>query len=226
MIQAVVFDFDGLILDTETNEYHSFVDLYRHFGAELPLEVWAKVIGTDPSAFFNPYDYLETCLGKPIDRDFCRQMRRQRYAERMESELLRPGVISVLEQAQRLGLAIGLASSSTREWIEGYLQQYGIGDYFSCVRTRDDVKQVKPDPELYTQAVERLGVKPAEAIAFEDSPNGALAAHRAGLRPVIVPNPLTESLPFGPHSKRLDTLEGLDLQLLISELADEREKLA
>lgn len=223
MIRAVVFDFDGLILDTETNEYKAYADVYRHFGAELPLDVWAKVIGTDMTTVFDPYDYLESCIGKPFDREQFRTMRRKLFVERMEQEQMRPGVVSVLEQAKRLGLAIGLASSSSKDWVVGYLSKFGILDYFACIRTKDNVVHVKPDPELYRQAVEHLGVKPEEAIAFEDSANGALAAHRAGLHCVIVPNPVTESLTFGPHSKKLATMEGLDLPRLIVELSPERE---
>lgn len=221
MIRALVFDFDGLILDTETNEFHAYAETYRHFGAELPLEMWSKVIGTDMLSVFNPYDYLESCLGKPYDRELFRTMRRTLFVERMERERLRPGVTDVLEQARRLGLAVGLASSSHSDWITGYLTKHGIRDYFSVIRSRDHVANVKPDPELYRQAVEHLGVKPEEALAFEDSPNGSLAAHRAGLHCVIVPNTVTATLTFGAHSKRIDTMAGLDLAKLLVELTNE-----
>ncbi|RKN84111.1 HAD family hydrolase [Paenibacillus ginsengarvi] len=222
MIRAVVFDFDGLILDTETNEYHAYADTYRHHGAELPLEVWSRVIGTDMLSVFDPYVYLEERTGKPVDREKFQTMRRQLFTERMAQEQLRPGVVSVLEQAKELGLRIGLASSSSIDWITGYMDKFGIGGYFSIMRTRDNVAKVKPDPELYRQAVEHLGVQPHEALAFEDSPNGALAAFRAGLHCVIVPNAVTGTLAFGEHSKRIATMEGLDLERLLKELSPER----
>src|SRR4051812_29650621 len=104
MIRAIVFDFDGLILDTETNKYRAWVELFRHFEAELPLEIWSQAIGTHSN--FNPLDYLEACIAKPIDRKQCRGMYQKVFAERMEKEHLRPGVVSLLEQASRLGLAI------------------------------------------------------------------------------------------------------------------------
>lgn len=218
MIKALVFDFDGLIVDTETNEFHAYADVYRHHGAELPLEIWSKVIGTDMTHVFDPYAYLEQCTGKPVDREQFREMRRKLFFERMERETLRPGVVSVLEQAKRLGLKIGLASSSTEEWVVGYLNRFGIRDFFSVLRTKDYVTKVKPDPELYLQAVEHLGVKPKEALAFEDSPNGALAARRAGLYCAIIPNTVTGELTFGEYSIRLSTMEGLDLRRLLDEL--------
>jgi HAD superfamily hydrolase (TIGR01509 family) len=218
MIQAVVFDFDGLILDTETNEFKAWQDVFRQYGTELALDVWSGVIGTDMLSVFDPYNHLAELTGLKIDRDEVRRTVRENFAKRMESEQLRPGVVSVLEQARRLEIAIGLASSSSCDWVVGYLTKYGLRDYFDCIRTRDDVARVKPDPELYLLAVECLGVKPREALAFEDSANGAAAAHAAGLHCVVVPNAVTEGLAFGPHSKRLSTLEGLDLQRLIREL--------
>ncbi|GAA3404675.1 HAD family hydrolase [Paenibacillus hodogayensis] len=217
-IRAIVLDFDGLILDTETNEYHAYAETYRHYGAELPLEVWGNVIGTDMLSVFDPYEYLESLIGRAVDREQFRTMRRKRFDERMEQEALRPGVTDVLEQAKLLGLPIGLASSSGTDWITGYMDKYGIRGYFSVIRTRDHVAKVKPDPELYRQAVEQLGVKPGEALAFEDSPNGALAAYRAGLHCVIVPNSVTATLRFGEHSKRIDTMDGLRLDRLLAEL--------
>lgn len=218
MIQAVVFDFDGLILDTETNEFKAWQDVFRHYGAELALDVWSGVIGTDMLSVFDPYNHLAGLTGREIDRDAVRRMHKENFVKRMESEQIRPGVVSALDQARRLGLAIGLASSSSRDWVVGYLTKYGLRDCFDCIRTRDDVAKVKPDPELYILALECLGVKPREALAFEDSANGAAAAYAAGLHCVVVPNAVTEGLVFGPHSKRLSTLEGLDLQRLIEEL--------
>lgn len=219
MIKAIVFDFDGLILDTESNEFKAYQDVYRHHGGELTLDVWSRVVGTDMLAVFNPYEHLEQLVGKPVDRDRFQQMRRKLFLDRMEEEQLRPGVVSVLEQGKRLGLKIGLASSSTYEWVDGYLTKHGIRDYFTCIRTKDNVAKVKPDPELYVQAVECLGVKPEEALAFEDSPNGSLAAFRAGLHCVVVPNSVTETLPFGQISRRIVTLEDVDLQQLIADIA-------
>ncbi|MCR8631912.1 HAD family hydrolase [Paenibacillus radicis (ex Xue et al. 2023)] len=215
MIKAIIFDFDGLILDTETPEYESFQAMYRDHGMELTMDLWGLCIGTDASAF-EPYSYLEQCLGTPIDRETARKLRRQRYSERMSEVQPRPGVIDYLREASELGLQIGLASSSTREWVTGYLKQFGLLDYFSCIRTRDDVEKVKPDPALYMQALSCLGVLPEEAIAFEDSPNGSLAAKRAGMHCVIVPNELTGQLRFGEHDLRLPSMSAMTLTEVIS----------
>ena len=98
-----------------------------------------------------------------------------------------PGVLDYLRDAHRLGLKVGLASSSSCAWVEGHLVRLGLREYFDCVRARDDVSITKPDPALFLSAVETLGVQPCEAIAFEDSRNGLIAARRAGLHCVAVP---------------------------------------
>ncbi|MDF2964166.1 MAG: phosphoglycolate phosphatase [Paenibacillus sp.] len=218
MIKAVIFDFDGLILDTETPEYESFQAMYRDHGIELTIELWGQCVGTDGS-LFEPYTHLEQCLGAPFDREAARFLRRQRYTDRMRDILPRPGVKDYLMEAQSLGLQIGLASSSTREWVTGYLKQYGLLDFFKCIRTRDDVEKVKPDPALYLQAMACLGVQANEAAAFEDSPNGCLAAKRAGMNCVIVPNDLTALLTFGDHDLRLTSMSEMPLTEVISRLS-------
>ena len=217
LIKAIVFDFDGLILDTETPEFHSFQAMYRDYGVDLSIDVWGQCVGTDGS-MFEPYHYLEQSLGRPIDRDAARRIRKERYAERMREEQPRPGVTDYLRHASRLDLKVGLASSSTRQWVTGYLQQYELLHEFNCIRTKDDVPKVKPDPALYLQVLEGLGVRPEEAIAFEDSPNGALAAKRAGMYCVIVPNSITRLLTFGDYDMCLDSMSEMPLDEVISRI--------
>ncbi len=206
MLRAVVFDFDGLILDTESNELKAFQMVFEEHGHVLTLESWSGCVGTDLS-IYNPYDHLNQLVGYELEREAVRAKHKSNFAKLMEKELIRPGVEAYLKEAQALGLRIALASSSSRQWVTGYLAQHGLLDYFETIHTKDDVEKVKPDPELYRRAVESLGVLPSEALAFEDSPNGSLAAHRAGLHCVIVPNWVTETLPFGQHNLRLLSME-------------------
>ncbi len=217
MIKAVVFDFDGLIIDTETPWYDAFREIYGEHGVELPLEVWAQCVGTSHDVF-DPYDYLEQCIGKPINRDELRRRISDKHAEMMEGRTIRPGVEHYLRSAKSLGLNIGLASSSTLQWVERFLKQFDLLHYFQCIRTADGVKKVKPDPELYVQALECLGVSAGEAVAFEDSPNGARAAKSAGMRCVIVPNPVTAALAFDQYDLRLESMADMELQQVIERL--------
>lgn len=218
VIQAVVFDFDGLIVDTETPEFESFQEMYRQHGCELTLDIWGQCIGTGPEAF-NPYDDLEARIDRASDREAARQRHKMTYEEKMRHADVRPGVRAYLQEAKELGLRVGLASSSSRAWVTGYLERFGLLPWFDCIRTSDDVTKVKPDPELYRKTLEGLGVRPEAAVAFEDSPNGALAAKRAGMWCVIVPNSVTAKLQFGEYDQRLSSMEELPLRELIVSLA-------
>jgi HAD superfamily hydrolase (TIGR01509 family) len=215
LIQAVVFDFDGLIFDSETHEYECVREMFAEHGAELPLEVWGACVGRE-AGFFDPYAYLQEQAGISIDRETADWRRRERFQQRIQGECAIPGVEEALRAAKSLGLRIGLASSSTRDWVEGQLRRLGLLHYFDCVRTADDVERVKPDPELYLSALRCLGVDPANAVAFEDSPNGALAARRAGMYCVVVPNRVTERLEFGEHDLRLESLMQAELADLLA----------
>ncbi|WP_010277483.1 HAD family hydrolase [Paenibacillus senegalensis] len=216
MIKAIVFDFDGTIVDTETAWYYAFQQAYESCGAELTLETFAQCIGTSHD-HFNPYEYINTLLEKPVDADIFRKQVHDRHSVLMENEALRPGIIEILQAARAAGLKIGLATSSKREWIDKYLELHNLQDYFECIHTMENVKKVKPDPELYNQVLDCLGVRGDEAIALEDSPNGAKAAVQAGMYCVVIPNSITKTLPFGEVHLRVDTLEGMDYESLFTQ---------
>jgi HAD superfamily hydrolase (TIGR01509 family) len=217
LIEAVVFDFDGLVFDSETHEYETVQELFAEHGAELPLEVWGRCVGRE-AGFFDPYAYLEERTGAPVDRDALNARRRSRFQERIQGQGPIPGVEEALRAARSLGLRIGLASSSGREWVETHLRRLGLWHYFECVRTADEVELVKPHPDLYRSVLACLGVEPSRAVAFEDSPNGALAAHRAGMFCVVVPNRVTATLEFGEHDLRLESLMQAELADLLARI--------
>jgi len=218
LIEAVVFDFDGLIFDSETHEYETVLELFAEHGAELPLEVWGQCVGRAPG-FFDPYAYLEERTGARVDRDALDARRRTRFHERIVADGPIPGVEEALRAARSLGLRIGLASSSNRDWVEPQLRRLGLWHYFHCVRTGDDVERAKPDPELYRSVLRCLGVEPSRAVAFEDSPNGALAAKRAGMFCVVVPNRITATLEFGEHDLRVESLMQAELADLLARIS-------
>jgi HAD superfamily hydrolase (TIGR01509 family) len=214
MIQALIFDFDGLVLDTETPIYLSYQEIYASLGVDLALERWAQGIGTT-DADYDPFDDLEGMLGGEVDRANLQARQRQREAELIAAQPVRPGVVDYLRDARRLGLKIGMASSSSCAWITGHLTRLGLLEYFDCLQGKDDVQRTKPDPELYLSALEKLGVSNTQAIVFEDSPNGILAARRAGIRCVAVPNPVTRQLPLDGADLRLESLADLPLEQLL-----------
>ena len=220
MIKALIFDFDGLILDTETPDFISWQEIYQSHGCELSLEKWARCIGTN-GVLFDPYDELETLLGRPVNRASISRKRHRRDSELIGNEVVRPGVETYLADAKKLGLKLGVASSSAKNWVVGHLSRLGLAAYFDCIKTGDDVEQAKPDPALYRLALDGLGLYPDEAIALEDSPNGILAAKRAGLFCVAVPNSVTRQLPLDKADLQLNSLAELPLANLILKVEQE-----
>jgi len=215
-IKAVVFDLDGTLLDTETCEYEIISGIYAEHGQELPLEIWAECIGTVGG--FDPYADLEARTGRTLDREALRNLHRTRHDESVKNISICSGVLDRLKEARRLGLKIGLASSSSRDWIEKNLERQGIREYFEIIRSSNDVERVKPDPALYRLAVEALGVRPDEAIAIEDSRNGLRAAKAAGLWGLVVPNPVTAHLDFSEADRIVGSLEELTFEGLLKEI--------
>ncbi|WP_226670939.1 HAD family hydrolase [Metabacillus litoralis] len=213
MIKAIIFDFDGLILDTETHEYEVLSEIFKEHDCELPLSIWGKVIGTKSD--FSPYTYLQEQANKVIDENRIKKQQEERFSKRIHLEKARPGVVDYLIAAKELGLKIGLASSSSYNWVSSHLKRLNLLDEFECIRTSDHVDQVKPDPALYLEAAKCLNVDPKECIAFEDSANGALAAKRAGMKCVIVPNSVTKNLDFCEVDHRLETMAAMKLQELV-----------
>jgi HAD superfamily hydrolase (TIGR01509 family) len=215
MIRALVFDFDGLILETEGPIFLSWQELYASFGFPLPFEVWATTIGS-AEAEFDPARELERLLGQPLDWSAIEPKRQQRELALINQQPLLPGVEQILQDARRLGLKLGLASSSSCKWVEGHLKERGLRLYFDAVRAADDVHLTKPDPELYLAVLRELGVSGAEAVALEDSPNGIRAAKAAGMYCVAVPNHLTRQLVLDEADLRLESLAEMPLEMLLA----------
>ncbi|WP_053375899.1 HAD family hydrolase [Paenibacillus sp. FJAT-27812] len=217
MIKALVFDFDGLIIDTETPSYHAFRQVYQQYGVELPVALYAKCVGTSLD-HFNPYTYIAECVADTVDLQQFKEKFKAIYAELLKEATIRPGVIAYLEEAKRLNLKVGLASSSHLNWIEPYLIKHHLADYFDSFSTADEVANVKPDPELYLLSLQKLGVAAGEAISFEDSLNGFRAAKAAGLNTVIVPNELTKDFEFADYDLLIPSMAEVDLADLIDVL--------
>jgi HAD superfamily hydrolase (TIGR01509 family) len=217
MIRALVFDFDGLILETELPIFQSWQELFQAHGLDLPFELWAHNIGTAEEPF-NPVSELQQHVGAGFDLGQEFVDRRERELELIGDTPPMPGVLEYLQDARRMGLKIGVASSSSCGWVEGHLERLRIRDYFDCIRAKDDVPLTKPDPALYRMAVESLGVRPEEALAFEDSRNGILSAKRAGLYCVAVPNALTRLTDTSQADLTLNSLTDMPLADLIAKI--------
>ncbi len=220
MIRAVLFDFDGLILDTETPDYESWREIYLPHGVDLPLDIWSLHIGTSSS--YNPYDELEKAVGHNLDRESIRAERKHIFTKMVESKIILPGVTKYLEAAKARDLKLAVASSSSRAWVAGHLDRLKLTGYFSSILCSDDVAKVKPDPALYLKTLTTLAIQNTDAIVLEDSPNGILAAKTAGLFCAAVPNPMTRNLDISRADICLNSLDDLPLSEMLV-LAESRK---
>jgi HAD superfamily hydrolase (TIGR01509 family) len=196
-VRAFLFDFDGLIVDTELPSRAGWEWLYRQHGHELPRERWATLVGTI-GADFDPMAHLEELVGAPLDRAALNDRRYAHEVSLIEAERLRPGIAEYLAAAKRHQLKRAVVSSSSRAWVDSHLARLEEAVGWDAIVTADhDPARAKPRPDLYLEALELLGVAADEAVAFEDSPNGVRAARAAGVFCVAVPNEVTRDLDLG-----------------------------
>jgi HAD superfamily hydrolase (TIGR01509 family) len=220
-IKALLFDFDGLILDTETPEFLVWQKIYREYGQEMLPETWGQIIGGYGISDFDAAGNLAELVRDGLNpRDLYARHRSESDALILQQPVL-PGVLDYLENAQRLGLRLAVASSSQHSWVDTHLARLGLADRFDAVICCEDVpqKRTKPHPDLFLKALDVLGVRAEEAIVFEDSPNGVKAARAAGIFVVSVANPITILLKMDGANLTLDSLTQISLQELLQSTA-------
>lgn len=215
-VDAIIFDFDGVIIDTETPDFELWRDFYQTKGLDLSADLWLTRVGASIGAGFDPITHFEQMTGTSLDKDF-QQAHWNRYLEVCTNQPVLPGVVALLEAASKQGLKLAIASSSYFDWVERFASHHDLLKYFDCVCTRGDVKAGKPAPDLYLLAAECLDTPVDRCVAIEDSPNGMKAALAAGIRCIAVPNPLTLKLTKPAVALALTSLAELDLARLMSE---------
>jgi HAD superfamily hydrolase (TIGR01509 family) len=209
-LRAFLFDFDGLILDTELASRAGWQMLYREHGHELPEDLWATLVGTT-HAPWSPMDHLEELVGTPLQRDALNERRYAYELSLIEAEELRPGIVEYIAAARRHGLKRAIVSSSSRRWVDMHIARFEATLDWDAICTADgDPVRAKPAPTLYLEALRLLEVEADEAVAFEDSPHGVRAAKAAGIFTVAVPNEVTREL----------GLDAAGADLLLDSLAD------
>ena len=213
-IRALVFDFDGLILETETPAYQAWVEIYTELGHELPKALWLEYIGRE-GGWFDALSYLEGLAGPLPDRAALQVRRDARKTELTAGVAESAGLRDLLAEGRSRGLRLAVCSSSTAKWVVGHLERLGLSRLFDHIQCRAGELRAKPAPDLYLAACAGLGVRPEEAIAFEDSRNGMLAAQAAGMRCVVVPNELTAAMDLRGADHRFESLAAISLEALL-----------
>ncbi len=188
--RALIFDFDGLIVDTEMPGYVAWQEVYEKEGVHLEVADWLNAVGY--VAGFDPRAHLTKLTGRTFDWTARDGSISQRARELIAAQPVLPGVTALIEQGLRLGYRLAVASNSTADWVEPGLARLGLRKYFETVCTVEQVARPKPQPDVYLGALAGLGISTAAgSYAFEDSHPGVQAAKAAGLRVIAVPNPLT-----------------------------------
>ncbi|HEY3542831.1 MAG TPA: HAD family phosphatase [Gaiellaceae bacterium] len=225
-IRAFLFDFDGLILDTETASRAGWRWLFEQHGHELPDDLWITVVGTHSS--WDIWGHLEELIGEPLDRDAWNEQRYAHELSLLEAERLRPGILDYFTYAQQHGLKRAIVSSSSRRWIDMHLQRLEQAVGWDAILTADrDAGRAKPNPTMYLEALDLLGVDADEAVVFEDSPNGVAAGKAAGIFVVGVPNDVTREVGLDAADLVVDSLADLPpAELLQRADAGRRERAA
>lgn len=222
MIKAVIFDFDGLIIDTETVWFEVFRDIAKQdYQIDLDIHAFALAVGTSTDPY---YELMEEQLGASIDRLAFGQKAFKEFQNRVASVQPRDGVKEYISYASNNGFKIGLATSSSHKWVLGYLEKFELISYFDTIQTSDIVGTKKPDPKVYVEALKALEVSPKEAIAFEDSLNGFKAAVSAGIMTVLVPNGLTKYIEFPSDSIKISSMADIELRLLLEQITQYEKK--
>ena len=221
-IQAIIFDFDGLIVDTETPTYQVWKEAFERYALELPLTVWSDCIGKGDED--NPLRYLEESIGELVDREKFVAAIDVRRVDRVSDAPPLPGVVETIRAAHERGYRLAIASSSPHGWVDPQLDRLGVTQFFESILCEEDVAETKPSPELFLLTLDRLQIMPEEAIVLEDSPNGVTAAKRANLFTIVVPNLITKQLDVDGADMRLESLADLTFDALMTEVESRKNK--
>jgi HAD superfamily hydrolase (TIGR01509 family) len=213
-IDAVVFDFDGVIIDTETARYEVWMKLFEEYGQILPRDIWVKSIGRSEYVI-NPYQLLKNMTGKDIDVDKLRVYEKQLEDEYIAKKPLNPGLIDRINEVKSAGGHLAIASSSSRMYVEKHLRNRDILRYFDLLVCRDDVNRHKPNPEPYRKAVESLGADVSYSFAVEDSPSGIESAVAAGLFCIALAGNMTRDMNLTRAHIIADSLKDITFKSLI-----------
>lgn len=215
-LKGIIFDFDGLILDTELPGFIAWKEIFDQYQLPFTFQHWHKAIGTGPSAY-DPAIDLCSQVEESLNSEEIRQNQLRRAYEILETMSPLPGVLEVIEGAKKAGIKMAVASSSPRDWVINHLTRLDLVSIFDFILTAEDVINVKPQPDLFLLALKKLGISASEAVVFEDSPNGIKAARAAGVFVIVVPNEITKTMDTSEADLEIRSFEEIKLHQLIKD---------
>jgi len=210
---AVIFDLDGLILDSETPEVLAWQATYARYGLDFPIASWLRNVGRNDRPW-DPYAPFRARHSPAPPEEVAALWQAQHDALIQECFRPLPGVVPLLGTLKRSGVRTAVASSSRRAWISRVLAELDLQAHFDAAAGGDEVRRAKPAPDVYLLAALRLSVPPEACVALEDSVNGVQAAKAAGMVCVAVPSPLTRQLDFSAADLVVTSLEDLAIETI------------
>lgn len=210
--QAVIFDMDGLLVDTETCDWHAWRELHEAHGLELSLQEYCHDAG-----LYGSWERRYAALAEQVGStpDALHEWRGARFQERVANSLhASPELVSLLDDLESQGIRRGIASSSDSDWVAYLLDGIGLRSRFETICTGHDVTHRKPAPDVYLLATSRLQVDPGRCVALEDSAHGIAAARTAGLRVVTIPNSVSRHQDLSLADARVDHFGDVSVELL------------
>ena len=202
---AVLFDFDGVLVDTEWSIYQAWLKTFQAHGHDLPLDIYTRCIGSD-FATWSPKTHLEDLSGLDFDWHDLDTRRQETIMAELTGAQTMDGTLTLLDKLRTSGIRRAVVSSSSHHWVDGWLDKLAFAHYFELVICRGDAAKIKPAPDLYLEAAKRLGLAPQDCLVIEDSLNGMHAAKAAGMTVWIVPNRVTFGLNFTPADRTFQSL--------------------
>ena len=209
---AVLFDFDGVLVDTEWAIYQAWLRTFQTHGHDLPLDIYTHCIGSD-FATWSPKTHLEELSGLAFDWHDLDKRRQVEIMAELDNAEPMDGVINLLEKLAEKKIPCAVVSSSSHQWVDGWLEKLGLTNYFQAIVCRGDAAQIKPAPDLYLEGARRLALPPAACLVIEDSLNGVNSAIAAGMPVWAVPNRVTEGLDFSGADRIFRSLGELEFAM-------------
>jgi putative hydrolase of the HAD superfamily len=212
-LKAIFFDFDGIIVHSKGIEYESWRRVYSVFDCTLNIKKWIKIIDNIQGVYDPALILFSECLyryHRKINRKTVRTLQANLYNSMLSHLNAISGVIDIIKDCSKHKVLIGLASNTTKEKAAYHLKRLKIYKYFNVIVCKEDVVNKKPSPDIYNLLLQKLKLKPEQALVFEDSPTGILAAKTANIMCISVPNKITKYLDLSGADLKIDKFKNLN----------------
>lgn len=221
MLKAVIIDFDGVIVDTEVIWFEIFNEWFKNnWNYDLTIEEFLICVGSHSKELLNRLEKEHNII---IDKNKFNKETSQKFIDESKNLPLKQGVLEFIKSIKNENILLALATSASRKKPITHLTRLNIIQYFDVIVTSEDVDKIKPHPDLFNKAIQKLGIKTEETIIIEDSVNGLLAGNKAGINTIVCTNDVTKHSKFENFFIKVDSLEKVDLKNIIKKYDESSE---